>query len=224
MLPPLINMEPGCPAVYDQTTLGSCTANGIAGGLEYDQIKQGIVPSWTPSRLFIYWNERNEEGTVDQDAGADIRDGIKAVNSLGAPPETEWPYDVNQFAVKPPPQVFADALQHPAVKYQAVSQDINQLRAALAAGFPVVFGFSVYESFESDAVAESGILPMPAPGESQVGGHCVLCVGYDDSKQMVKVRNSWGADWGQGGYFWMPYAYISNPDLADDFWQIEQVK
>jgi C1A family cysteine protease len=223
ILPPSTDLRGGCPPVYDQGQLGSCTANAIAAALEFDRKKQGL-PDWVPSRLFIYWVERAFEGTIASDAGAQIRDGIKVVNKKGAPQEASWPYDIAQFTTEPPPAVWSEAYHHKAVKYQSVHQDLAHIKSALVAGFPIVFGFSVYEAFESQDVANTGVLNLPASTEQMVGGHAVLIVGFDDASQRVIVRNSWGAGWGQAGYFTMPYAYVTNPDLASDFWIIQSVK
>lgn len=217
--PPRIDLRAGCPSVYDQGSLGSCTGNAIAGALEFDRIKQHL-DVWTPSRLFIYFNERVIERTVESDAGASIRDGIKSVNRSGACPEALHPYDVARFTERPSAQAFTVARAHPAVQYQRVPQSLSQLRAALAAGYPVVVGISVYDSFESDEVARTGIVPMPGAREDMLGGHAILCVGYDDATQRFLLRNSWGAGWAVAGYFTLPYAYLLSPDLASDFWQI----
>jgi len=176
-----------------------------------------------PSRLFIYYNERVTEGTVGSDSGAQIRDGIKSVAKQGVCPETEWPYNPAKFAQKPPAKAYKDALLDRAVSYQRLVQDLNQMRGCLASGYPFVFGFTVYTSFESQAVAKSGHVPMPAPSEVQVGGHAVLAVGYDDSHQSMIVRNSWGSGWGLKGYCTMPYAYLQQASLAADFWTIRLV-
>jgi C1A family cysteine protease len=185
-------------------------------------MKQGL-PDFTPSRLFIYWNERAMEGTINSDSGAMIRDGIKSVNSQGACPESEWPYDISKFMIRPPAQCYPDALQDKAVSYQRVARNLNQYKACLASGLPFTFGFTVYESFESVQVAQTGIVPMPIHGEQVLGGHAVLCVGYDDSKQAFYVRNSWGSSWGLQGYFEMPYAYLMNKGLSSDFWVIKTI-
>ena len=221
--PASVDLRSGCPAVYDQGELGSCTANAIAGAIEFDQIKQKMTP-YVPSRLFIYYNERLVEGDVSEDNGAQIRDGIKVVNSQGVCPETEWPYDITKFAVKPLVECYTHAKLHPTVSYHSVVQDISLFEQALASGFPMVFGFSVYSAFESSTVASTGVLKMPGAREKNLGGHAVLCVGYNRTKKQVLVRNSWGSSWGQQGYFWMPYAYITNPNLASDFWVIQSVK
>ena len=223
-LPPVVDLRPGMPPVYDQGQLGSCTANAIAAAFDFERNRQG-KPFITPSRLFIYFNEREMEGTVDSDSGAQIRDGIKSVADDGVCAETDWPYDIPEFLFQPPPACYGSALKNQSLLYERIPSDLTLMLQCLAGGFPFVFGFSVYESFESDAVAASGIIPMPATNESQVGGHAVVAVGYDQSRQAILVRNSYGPDWGfEGGHFWLPYGYASNPDLADDRWVIKLVE
>jgi C1A family cysteine protease len=222
-LPPAVDLQPHCPPVYDQGQLGSCTANAIGAGFEFDQIKEKLPHVWTPSRLFIYYNERVIENSTSEDSGAQIRDGIKSVASQGACSEDLWKYDEALFAHKPPPAAYANAKQHLVTSYQRVSQNLQQMKGCLASGYPFVIGFTVYDSFESEEVATTGILNMPGPSESVVGGHAVLVVGYDDAKLRWKVRNSWSAQWGLGGYFWMPYSYLLDPNLSDDFWTIRTV-
>ncbi|SRR5579885_1931746 len=221
-LPDSIDLRAQMPPVYDQGALGSCTGNAIAAAIEYVRRREGLA-DFTPSRLFIYYNERAIEGTIGIDAGAEIRDGIKSVARLGACSEGDWPYDIAKFAQQPPAACYADARTDLVTRYARVPQTLDSVRDCLAAGLPVIFGFTVYESFESDAVAASGVLPLPGPHEKVLGGHAVLAVGYDDAKEMLTVRNSWGPSWGDAGYFRMPYAYAMDENLADDFWQIETV-
>jgi len=214
------------PSVYDQGALGSCTANAIAAAFEFCEAQQEYPTGeqFTPSRLFIYYNERSMEGSTSSDAGAEIRDGIKSIGQLGVCPETEWPYDVDKFTEQPSDKCYRDALRERALKYQKVPQTINGLKHALGTEHqPVVFGFVVYASFESDEVKQTGVMPMPKPGEKTLGGHAVMAVGFDDDKQAVLVRNSWGPEWGEEGYFWMPYEFITNPDQADDFWTVQTI-
>lgn len=222
-LPAKSDLRPQCPAVYDQGQLGSCTANAIAGAVEFDLMKEHAKEIFVPSRLFIYYNERVMEGTVNSDSGAMIRDGIKSVAKQGDAPETDWPYDIAKFADKPPKPVYTEAKQHRAVQYQRLVQDLNQMKGCLASKFPFVFGFTVYQSFESPEVAKTGQVPMPMSNEPELGGHAVLAVGYDDAEQRFIVRNSWGAKWGMAGYFTMPYAYLTQSSLSDDFWTIRVV-
>jgi C1A family cysteine protease len=202
--------------------LGSCTANAIGGAIEFDRMKQSL-DDFVPSRLFIYYNERVIEGTVNADSGAQIRDGIKSVASLGVCPEPEWPYDITKFTQKPPAQAYTDAATDRAVSYQSLVQDLNQMKGCLASGYPFVFGFTVYESFENATVAQSGHAPMPAPSERAIGGHAVMAVGYEDANQWFVVRNSWGPKWGLAGYFTLPFAYLIQSGLSSDFWTIRIV-
>jgi C1A family cysteine protease len=233
-LPPAeFDLRPSMPPVYDQGQLGACTGNAIAAAMEYERGRQGLS-EFVPSRLFVYYNERALEGTVSSDSGAAIRDGIKVVNTDGVCPETMWPYDIGMFAVKPPKRCYVTAESDKAVQYLAI-QTLGDLKDAIASKLSVVFGFTVYQSFESPAVAKTGVMPMPLQGEATVGGHAVVAVGYSDPKQQLIVRNSWGPSWGDGGYFYMPYEYVtgskisadSSPingaSLASDFWSIELV-
>lgn len=223
-LPAKVDLRPHCPPVLDQGELGSCTAHAISNAHRFDQMKQSAKADFLPSRLFIYYNERAMEHTIQSDAGAQIRDGIKTLAKQGACPEKLWPYDIAKFARKPPAAAYAEAARHQALAYQRLVQTANQLKGCLAAGYPFVFGFSVYESFESTAVARTGKMPMPAAKEKQLGGHAVLAVGYNDARQCFIVMNSWSAAWGDKGYFHMPYAYALDASLADDFWTVRLVE
>ena len=222
-LPGSVDLRANCPSPYDQGQLGSCTANAIAGALEFDRLKEGLQ-DFTPSRLFIYYNERSIEGTISSDSGAQIRDGIKSVHKQGACSETEWPYDISKFTAQPSASCYQDALLHRAITYQRVTRDLQHMKNCLAEGYPFIFGFTVYDSFESDTVAKSGVVPLPQPGEKVLGGHAVMAVGYDESTQRFLIRNSWGTSWGQEGYCTMPYAYLTQRGLASDFWTVRLVK
>ena len=220
-LPPVVDMRSLMPPVYDQGQLGSCTANAIAAAIQYERRRQKFADDFVPSRLFIYFNERSMEGTIASDAGAQIRDGIKSIAALGDCQESMWPYDATQFTAKPDPACYSSALKYKALDYWRVPRALSQMKGCLAAGFPFVFGFSVYESFESGPVAQTGVVPMPAPNEQMLGGHAVMAVGYDDSKQCFIVRNSWGEGWGDHGNFYLPYQYFLDENLSDDFWCIK---
>ena len=222
-LPKKVDLRPRMPPVFDQGELGSCTANAIGGAFEYDQAKHGFK-DFMPSRLFIYYNERAMEGTIDTDSGAMIRDGMKSVAKVGVCTEATWPYDVSRFAEKPPQKAYSEAKKHEALAYRRLLGQLHQMQGCLAHGYPFVFGFSVYESFVSPEVARTGKVPLPPRGEMLVGGHAVLAVGYDDSTQSFIVRNSWGTAWGMKGHCTMPYAYLTDSQLARDFWTIFHVE
>ncbi len=223
-LPAKVDLRPKCPPVVDQGQLGSCTANAIGNAHRFNQMKQGAAKTFMPSRLFIYYNERVMEGTVGADSGAMIRDGIKSIAQLGVCDELDWPYDIAKFKNKPTAPCYKKALAHQALTYRRLVQSPVQMKNCLASGYPFVFGFSVYESFESQAVAKTGLVPMPAANEKMLGGHAVLAVGYDDASQRFTVMNSWSDKWGKKGYFTMPYAYLGDAGLASDFWTISTVE
>lgn len=223
-LPPQVDLRQHCPPVVNQGHLGSCTANAIASAHFFDQIKQGATRAFQPSRLFIYYNERAIENTVTIDAGAHIRDGVKSIAKDGVCREELWDYIESSFADKPSTAAYKEALDHQALIYMRVQQTLGQLKGCIADGYPFIFGFTVYESFQTEEVAKTGIVPLPSGSESVLGGHAVLAVGYDDTKQRVIVQNSWGTEWGDQGFFYMPYSYITDVDLAADFWTIRTVE
>jgi C1A family cysteine protease len=229
-MPAKVDLRPTCPPVYNQGALGSCTANSLSGAFQFGKKKQRKA-DFMPSRLFLYYNERVAIHTENSDSGAFLRDGIKSLNKDGICKETEWTYDDDssagaKFSKKPPAACYSHAQQNQITSYQRLSNsNISILKGCLAEGYPFAFGFTVYESFMTAVVAKKGIMPMPDfSKEKVVGGHAILAVGYDEKKQMVLIRNSWGTGWGIKGYFWMPYAYITNTHLCDDFWTIRLVE
>jgi C1A family cysteine protease len=233
LLPPVVDLRKECvfPPAYDQGELGSCTANAIGFAYQYDEIIQCNTTCFMPSRLFIYYNERAMEGTVNEDAGAEIRDGIKSINSLGVCSESIWDYNTSRFTIKPSKECYEEGTKCKSLAYSRVDQDINSLKTVLHNKRPIVFGFTVYDSFESEDVSKTGMMPVPdVKKEHCCGGHAVICVGYDDNKEFKSgskgafiVRNSWGSSWGDNGYFYMPYSIMTDNDMSSDFWVINQV-
>ena len=220
-LPKVVDLRKQMPPVDDQLSLGACGAHAITGAAGYLQIKSG-KPFQHLSRLFSYYATREIEGDIDQDNGIQIRDGIKAFAASGICEEALWPYDVDKFADKPPDACYNDAIGRLITSYTSIdTSTINQAWQCLADGFPFVFGFSVYASFEGDAVARTGIVPMPGKSEQLQGGHAVCCVGIDTVKKVFIVRNSWSSNWADKGYCYFPFAYFTNPDLTDDAWVIK---
>jgi C1A family cysteine protease len=131
-----------------------------------------------------------------------------------------WPYEVEHFATPPLPPCYREGQKHQITAYQRLSC-LNEIKACLAMGLPVVFGFAVYDHVMSKEIAKTGVLRVPESNERMLGGHAVLAVGYDDSTATVLFRNSWGASWGQAGYGTMPYFYFDELRLAIDFWAVQ---
>lgn len=218
-LPDAVDLRSQCPVVYDQGELGSCTANALCAAFEFDVLKEKQA-DWQGSRLFLYYCERSMEHSISDDAGAALSDGIVALHLRGLCPETSWPYDIEKFAVKPPLQAFMAAVQHKTKTYARVTNNAATIKSLLASGFPVVVGITVFSGLESEDAARTGQVGMPSADEQPLGGHAVLIVGYTAHDTYI-VRNSWGADWGDHGYFYLPTAYVAQ--YGQDLWTIKSV-
>lgn len=219
------------PPILDQGNLGSCTGHGTTSAMNIlylnGHVQDNHAKSPVPfSRLQAYYNGRLMEGTVNEDSGCQIRDVIKQIAKLGVCSDATWPYNITQFAKKPSKKSYKEALHFPALVYKRLdNSNLNALVDVLSQGFPFIFGFTVFDSFESDKVAKTGIVSMPNLNkESMLGGHCVYAIDYDAKKKGFWCVNSWGTDWGKGGRFFMPQAYLTNTNLSDDFWVIELIK
>jgi len=219
-LPNKCDLTPLLGPPFDQGQLGSCSANAFAGALEYLHRNKLDHTDFIASRLFLYWSERKLENTIQSDSGAQLRDGIKSLVNTGVCREQTWPYNITLFEQAPPPVAYTEAANFKVHTYTRLN-GLPDMKHALANGFPVIFGMMVYESFESESVAQTGILNLPTPNEQCLGGHAVLSCGYDDSIQRITVRNSWGSNFGMNGNFTMPYAYVENPNLVLYMWIIE---
>lgn len=206
------------PKPYDQDQLGSCTANTVAGAIEYDRrLDTDSSDDYTPSRLDIYYGERVlEHQPVGEDTGAYGRDGLKFAQKTGVIPEKDWPYDIAKFADKPPVDA---AHRHKIGAYKVATRSVAAMKALLSNRQTIAFGFTVFESFESDDVARHGLVPVPdVHSERVLGGHEVLVVGYLKSEpNYALVRNSWGSDWAISGYCLFPWAILLDRSMSSDF-------
>lgn len=207
-----------CSPIDDQGQLGSCGLNAAMSALADLEIKAGL-PLVEFSRLFAYFNTRLGMGTVLEDSGVYLRDVIKSLMSTGVCEEKYWPYLTAIYQIPPFPWCYLDAAKHMITLYQRILT-LDDAKDSIASGFPVIFGIPVYDSFESDEVSKTGIVPMPGPDEAQLGGHAIKMVAYDDDTQYVDFANSWGLGWGNLGYGKLPYKYFET--MADDAWEIER--
>lgn len=219
-----VDLRTKCPNIYTQGLLGSRTANAIAAAYEFDELKQNEKEVFTPSRLFIYYNERTiDKDVITDDCGSSLRTGMKTIKKHGVCSEKSWLYDVTKYATKPPQECYDEGQKHKAVEYKRVKQTLEQLKQCLIEGFPIVFGMLVYESFETPAVVATGKVSIPLPTEKCLGGHAMCIVGFDDNIKCFVVRNSWGVEYGDKGYCYIPYDYVLNDKQAGDFWTVKKV-
>ena len=221
-LPPSVNLRKYCPEIEDQQTLGSCVSNSMVGLFEFNRIKSGMGGKNFKnfSRLFNYYNSRLLIDTISEDSGTDMRTAIKTAKLNGICLAEEWPYRLEYWKNEPPTKCYQSALNYRVKSYYRLNT-LEEMKLSLYNKQPFIFGISVYRSF----LTNNGIIPMPSITEKMLGGHAVMCIGYDDTTQMFLVRNSWGKNWGINdsnlkGYCWMPYAYLESRNLSDDFWTI----
>ena len=218
--PQAVDVSSIIPEVVDQGNAGSCTGNaGAMSGLHQSRLQNREI---MPSRLMLYFGARELEGSTDTDAGAYIRDIFKAWSKKGVCPESMWPYDESKVLTMPNEAAYEAGKSTLAEAYVSLNNRvIEELKTCLAMGRPFVFGFTVYEKFMYGQWAS--LMPMPKSGEAILGGHAVTCVGYDDARQAFRIKNSWSTDWKDGGYFWMPYSFITNTNYCSDFWTLQKI-
>lgn len=224
-----INHTHRFPLAYRQGALGSCTAQAIAFQVHVNLLNNRSLAKYSPfipSRLFIYYYERELMGTINKDSGAFLRDGIKVVAKQGAPSEDLWNYDIRRFKEQPPQRAIDKGINFQALQYERIDQTQKILLVnALKMGLPICFGMYVFRSFVSDEVEATGIVPFPdLQKEDVLGGHAMCIVGYRQLDDTFIVRNSWGTEWGQKGYCRIPSSFITNPYLTDDFWVISEIE
>lgn len=221
-LPQHVDIRSGFPPVTNQT-YNCCVAESLTGAFGYTVISQdGMAAYKEYSRLFLYYQARLTDGLQNEDGGAYIGSGAQSLTSSGICEEYLHSYSLGPF-VRPNTAAYADALNHKALTVKNVDQDLNTLKDLLSRGYPVVIGFLVYPSIQSPQVESSGNIPLPSSAERRgqpLGGHAVALVGYDEPTQRFIFRNSWGTSWGDKGHGTLPYKYILDSFLSQDFWVI----
>lgn len=220
-MPAAVDLRPWMTPVEDQGGLGSCTANALVGALEYlvRRVKGQHVDL---SRLYVYFNQRLWDDSVRDDVGASVSDGIRVLSRVGVPREVSWPYARDLFGVQPPEAVYREAMNFRASDWWNLPVDADAIRGCLAAGFPITFGTRVTESFVQ--TPRSGLCGMPQGADDRRHGrHALLLVGYDDRHRLFVVRNSWGRDWGDHGYVYMPYDYVLNREWTSSCWAVRMM-
>lgn len=215
----IVDLRNKLPVVYDQGSLGSCTANALCYCFDFVD-----DTTFYPSRLFLYYNTRLLDKNINQDAGSTLTQGIRALERFGISSENTWPYIINNFRNKPSDVSYNEGTKHKILNANRVIQTLSSMKGCLNQGFPFVTGILIYSSFESISVSKTGYVPMPnTKTERLLGGHAVTCIGYNDQKGIWIMKNSWGPSWGDRGYFYLPYAYLLSNKLSGDLWQITKV-
>ena len=236
-VPERVDLREWCSPIENQLTLGSCTAHAAAGLVEYYE-KRAFAKYIDASRLFLYKVTRNLLQWTG-DTGAFLRHTMGAMVLFGVPPEEYWPYKIEAFDTEPPAFCYAFAENFKAIQYVRLDppdvvkkQLLEKIKTFLAAGLPAMFGFTVYRSYVQATLSDCpGCIPLPCNTEKIVGGHAVMAAGYDDKKVIknadcglettgaLLIRNSWGTGWGEAGYGWLPYQYVTM-GLAVDWWTL----
>ncbi len=218
-LPAAVSLRPQCSPVLSQGSLGSCTANASCEAMSFLYRRAALDPLF--SRLFVYYYTRRVEGTPPtEDSGAQIRNVMKVLALYGVAFESTWPYLESKFSVEPSDDAFAEASRHRLLFYYRC-HDLLTIKASLAQGFPVAIGFTVPANMDSAPCARTGIVKYPAPSESFVGGHAVLAIGYDNATELVCFQNSWGGEWGDGGFGYLPYRMFTD-GFVQDCWTLRR--
>jgi C1A family cysteine protease len=204
--------------VKQQGELGSCTACCLTTAVETLINIYKIKPIPSLSRLFLYFNERKQLGLISNDYGSSLSVGITCLQNSGVCIERFCPYNIIKFREKPSQKAYINAHTYKIKKVIQLQPDINQIKTILTK-FPIVIAIMIYKSFEDDSVTETGIITHPdVNNEELLGGHAMCIYGYDDEKQCVFVRNSWGKEWGDNGNCYLPYSYLLNESLIIEMW------
>lgn len=217
-----IDLRYHCPKIYNQKELGSCVANSVIFLFEFNEILHDDKYAFDPSILFVYYNERKKQNTINYDSGSSIRNCIKMINKIGVCDNKLWDYNISEFNKKPPRLCYSESKIYKLIEYYRINQNINDLKSCLNEGYPFIVGISIYQSFEHENFNKTKIIPLPNKNEKLLGGHVISIVGYDDNYGFI-MRNSWGSEWGISGYSYIPYNYICDSNLAGDIWTIRRI-
>ena len=206
------------PEVYDQGKIGSCTANALCSIYEYDTY------NFKGSRLFLYYNERLLLNETDIDNGAYLSDGIFTLKTFGLCEEKDWPYIIENLFKRPTDDIYQKAKSNFVIEAFSIANDVKTIKYWLNKNEPIALGIAVYSNFMNFSAAKSGDIGLPSANDRFIGGHAIVLCGYDDDTQKFILRNSWGSYWGNNGYFYLPYNYITNDYLCGDLWVITKIR
>jgi C1A family cysteine protease len=229
-LPQVWDLSQWFSPIERQQRLNDCSAFAVVALVEY--YERRLFQSHTDVSIrFLYRTTRKllqSEAWEEGDSGATLRATMKALAQLGVPPEKHWPYDESKFDEEPSAFCYALAQNRKAVSYFRLDSEgvqgkklLNRVKQFLYSGFPVALSFNLYEGGYD---YQTGEFLLPGPGDQAKTGHSVVAVGFDNERKSagqkgaLKIRNCWGSWWGEGGYGWLPYRYVTNVGLSGDYW------
>ena len=225
-LPPKVDLRPHLTPVENQGQTNSCAANATAGAYEYLVKRHFGDDAYDVSRMFIYYNARKQETDDVEDEGTALQDVIAGLRENGACSEQTWPFEEESVNDEPSEEAYEEASQFLVEDAEIIPVDLDAWKTALAAGNPIIFGCQLYDSF--DRQKRPGLVPMPTNREASReahGAHAMLCVGYSDPDEMFIVRNSWGPEWGDEGYCYIPYRYLMDErHNLGDTWILRRIE
>lgn len=213
-----VDLRPKFNEVYDQGKIGSCTANALCSIYEYD------TTNFKGSRLFLYYNERKLINETDKDSGAYLSDGIISLKTHGLCEENYWPYISENLFKEPSTIAYENAKKNYLIEAKEINNKIEIIKYWINKNEPIAIGIAIYSNFTNFSAGKTGKIGLPKNTDFLIGGHAVILCGYDDNKEEFILRNSWGSYWGDKGYFYLPYSYITNNDLCFDLWIITKIR
>tara|TARA_B110000208_G_C11799546_1_gene441260 strand:- start:2051 stop:2863 length:813 start_codon:yes stop_codon:yes gene_type:complete len=219
-----IDLRLNCPGICNRKNIGSSVAHAICYVYEYNIIKHDMNNIFIPSKLFLYFNQRLLKHTQEFDCGSSIRDGLSILDKIGICSEVVYPYDISLIYDKPSDEIYEEASHNKGIEYYKIKPIITNIKTLLQDSIPIIFGFGIYSSFENQVSDNGFTIKIPQENEKFIGGSCGVCVGFNDEKQAFIIMNSKGVEWGDKGYFYMPYLYLTNNNLCSNFWIIKNNK
>lgn len=221
-LPPMVDLRTFLKPVEDHSTINSCVANAISSAYEY--LQHRLTGKLQPvSRLFLYYNARMLEGTEEKDNGCSISSALEVIEKIGICSDETWSFDPDLVEQKPDFNAYQEAKKNLVEQVQEIDLDLYSMKHCLAMGYPFIFSLQLFHSFSQAGTQGKVLMPDLSQEKSHAdhGIHAMLAVGYLEEYQVFIVRNSWGENWGDQGYCYIPYEYVLQSDYCQECWSLK---